>query len=423
MNDSSKDPSYSESKDYSCPLLKAPNWLDSTPPSPGYSHNLPENFSYSAIEPEFPLLSPLENDPLSSDISIKNDYFEKADSSSTSIVTEKMKELALGKSKSKAHRKAKQKLPQSEEEKHAKRAEDNRRAAKESRERKKMYVESLEYEVKQLRAQVEYYKARLANYELIEKQRNLFGYEVYATLANTSKEIHEENKELTDPKAFTDTLAKTFDKFIEERRKALEQLARTMVEIVTPLPWRFFFWASENNLDLLDHCKLVQATNSLIPTESAKLLVETFKNSFGDKKKYNETKVFFTSSGVRIRSLVRQLVECQRNIQLELKRVGKHIYDNYMPNATLRLGQSLAPFAAILKNRPELNDYAMYQLKDTDFGVETYYGDEKAGAKMLKKSKSKRVKRDQLLCVLYVNFILIFNNYPDSQINNNLVDV
>ncbi len=71
----------------------------------------------------------------------------------------------------------------------ARRAENNRRAAHESRQRKAQHVKELEAEVQSLRQLVDFYRIRLSRYELIEKHRNSFGYELYSQLGVLTNEM------------------------------------------------------------------------------------------------------------------------------------------------------------------------------------------------------------------------------------------
>ncbi len=90
------------------------------------------------------------------------------------------------------------------------RAEKNRLFARESRERKRLYTESLEREVAALRVRL----ARLEKYELIETQRET------ATLET----IH------TDPMRLSQFVAQQ----TEDRTKALLQLSQIMLQISAP---------------------------------------------------------------------------------------------------------------------------------------------------------------------------------------------
>ncbi len=257
------------------------------------------------------------------------------------------------------------------EERRARRAESNRRFARESRLRKAARMKELEAEVRELRQQVDFYRVRLGKYELIEKHRSSFGYELYTRLANVTNDLGRDNEQ--NAKQIQKALAESFDKFTEERRAAIEQLARAMVEIVAPLPQRFFFWAAERNLELLDPEELSKAAGGLVPTEHMKIMVDMMKACNADARTYAESKVFFAASSVRVRGLVKQLIECQKCIQEEMKRVSWFIFQNYIPHIDLAKMQCMAPLVANMKLRPEFSDCSLYQLSQTDFGLSTSF--------------------------------------------------
>ena len=90
------------------------------------------------------------------------------------------------------------------EDKKAMRAEKNRQFAKESRERRRKYVQNLEQEVNQLKEEIESYKIRLKKYELIEKFKTPIGFELYDTIVSIYKEMHDNNEPVTNQNLFVE---------------------------------------------------------------------------------------------------------------------------------------------------------------------------------------------------------------------------
>jgi len=371
----------SESSENSAPFPKFSSSFDSNPPSPRDKQN--NEFTYENADLFIERLN-IESNPISS---------ESVPDFSLNLSEDVKIEPDKSKIKQKANRKNKTKIISEEEfdEKMQKRAENNRKSAKESRERKKQYIESLENEVKQLKIQIEHYKFRLSKYENIEKHRSLFGYEIYAACANTSKTIYEENKDITDRAVFVETLKKTFDGFIEERRKALEQCTRAIAELVTPLPWRFFLYATEHNIDVLDAKKLSLAFDNAVPIENLTQVTETLKTVFDDKKLINESKILISTCAIKVKTLVKQLVEIQKNLQIEMKKIGKFIYENILPKYNPMLMQLLTHFSAMLKTKLEINNFSLYNLTDEDFGVESHFYDQSPVIKVPKKNKKIKI--------------------------------
>eukprot|EP00826_Nyctotherus_ovalis_P031668 TRINITY_DN2536_c0_g1_i16.p1 TRINITY_DN2536_c0_g1~~TRINITY_DN2536_c0_g1_i16.p1 ORF type:complete len:239 (-),score=51.07 TRINITY_DN2536_c0_g1_i16:53-769(-) len=152
-------------------------------------------------------------------------------------------------------KRGRRKLYETEELRKARRAETNRMAARANRERKQMYIKRLEAQVDCLQAELVACKARLSKYEIIEQYRSLFGYEIHRSSRRAMQRCCEENKLSTDTVVYTKHVKNEMVAFIQECWKALEELAKSMVEISLPLHWRFLFWLTENNVDTLNLAK------------------------------------------------------------------------------------------------------------------------------------------------------------------------
>eukprot|EP01022_Parablepharisma_sp_SALTPOND_P012448 TRINITY_DN15_c0_g1_i1.p2 TRINITY_DN15_c0_g1~~TRINITY_DN15_c0_g1_i1.p2 ORF type:complete len:450 (+),score=61.99 TRINITY_DN15_c0_g1_i1:2762-4111(+) len=355
---------FSDYPDFSLPKL--PNRIDSCPPSP--VSRFQADFSFPDFEDPDPFFTEKPSLFLSfpQDDSMKKTNNEEGEGIIDNPNASKRK------TKSKRKDKAKDSTLnlETEEESKKKRAEKNRKFAKESRDRKRKYVQELEQEVTRLKQQVEYYKTRLSKYDLIEKQRNTFAYEFYATISNVYKEMYEKKQSVTDTALFVKTLEAKFDQCLEERRKALEQLARAMVEVIMPLSTKITMWIAEKNMDVYDPEKVAQAMSPDISLEQAKVLVKYTKMTFPDRKKHNEMQVFMAASGKRIKLLVKQLIECQKKAQVELQKVGQYLKKNVLPNYNVYMIDAFMKAVTHITAKPELSDYAIYQIKDGDFRVE-----------------------------------------------------
>ena len=260
-------------------------------------------------------------------------------------------------------KKAIKKFSISQKQKEEIRAESNRRSARESRERKKLYIYRLESEVAHLQMQVNYYKTRLGRYEIIEQHRNTFGYEIYNKILTMNKEI------FTTPSEphFANEVKSVVEKSANARLMAIEELTKAIIEIVTPSPWRFFFWASKKNLDITDHSILSRIANNKMDQSHIKYLGDRFKNMFGDPKKFDETRNFYVSTGDKLKGLIKKIVRLQKHIQTQLLKITKHSLDRYMMKSDPTFAQLFAQFLFLVKDKPELSNYGICQLNDEDF--------------------------------------------------------
>jgi len=233
------------------------------------------------------------------------------------------------------------------EERKARRAEKNRKFAKESRDRKRKHVQDLENEVKYLREQLENYKQRLKKYELIEKHSNGLGKEVYNTLINIYQEMNRLNLPLTNHSAFVEGLKKKVTETFEEQKCALMQLTRAMVDIALPLPLRMAIWLNENQVDLLDYEKRLENLGAEPPANHIKILVNCIKELCPEKAKYYEMQSDLADIGKRIKSFMKQVIKLQNEIQKELVSYEKYIDTKLVPDGhaqILKVLVSLSPY-------------------------------------------------------------------------------
>ena len=107
--------------------------------------------------------------------------------------------------------------------------ERNRIVAKESRRRKQRYIKQLEHEVQILRAQVGFYKSQLRKYELIERYKNIFGYEAFNTMAKVNRTMQENNQPLNNMSFFTEVLKRRHQHKFGIKRQVFEILTKEIV--------------------------------------------------------------------------------------------------------------------------------------------------------------------------------------------------
>lgn len=111
---------------------------------------------------------------INSDLDVSNLPLEDNKETLLEVPAEK-EQSTTRESKQKVPRTRKKRLDEATRQKRkTERARKNRLLARESRERKRKYVEALEREVTMLRGQVEFYRNQLSRYELVERHKNVF---------------------------------------------------------------------------------------------------------------------------------------------------------------------------------------------------------------------------------------------------------
>eukprot|EP00826_Nyctotherus_ovalis_P018400 TRINITY_DN1550_c0_g1_i5.p1 TRINITY_DN1550_c0_g1~~TRINITY_DN1550_c0_g1_i5.p1 ORF type:complete len:358 (+),score=84.16 TRINITY_DN1550_c0_g1_i5:209-1282(+) len=257
------------------------------------------------------------------------------------------------------------------EEKKAKRAEKNRKFAKESRDRKRKYVQDLEAEVKYLREQLDIHKQNLRKYELIEKHSGAIGRDTYYTMIDVYQEMYKSNQSLADHSAFIETLRKKVGETFEELKGVLIQLTKAMMTVILPLPLRISIWLSEKDIDPYDCDKGLNKLEPKVPAEHVKVILAYLKELYPDKEKYCKMQAEFSDAGKKIKLLMKQIIEYQRKVQTELINYSKFVDTYIVPHSNPRLMEALAKFTPYFNCIAELSDYAIYQIKDTDIEITT----------------------------------------------------
>lgn len=247
------------------------------------------------------------------------------------------------------------------EDRKAKRAEKNRKFAKESRDRKRKYIQDLEAEVKHLREQLETHKQMLRKYELLEKHGNSLGKEVYNTLVSVYREMNEQRQPLSNHSMFIETFKRKLDEAFEEQMCVLTQLSKAMMNIMLPLPLRISVWLSEKQIDLYDCEKALDKLGSEIPAEHTKMLVGYMRELYPDKKKYSEMLINLADAGSKIKSLMKLIIEHQKKIQNELINYGNYIDTSLLPDFNPRMMELLVGLSPYFSCIPELADYSICQ--------------------------------------------------------------
>eukprot|EP00826_Nyctotherus_ovalis_P041500 TRINITY_DN4186_c0_g1_i7.p1 TRINITY_DN4186_c0_g1~~TRINITY_DN4186_c0_g1_i7.p1 ORF type:complete len:368 (+),score=127.62 TRINITY_DN4186_c0_g1_i7:106-1209(+) len=199
------------------------------------------------------------------------------------------------------------------------RAERNKKYAKASRERKRRYVESLELQVVSLRHEVEFYKARLKSYEMIEKFKSTLGYEYYEMLGKAHACMREANQPLTNEKLFREKLHNAFDQTVKEQANALKAIGDMIVDVALPAHMKVLFWMAEKNLNGMEAPEIVETLSPIVTLEQAQAIVafrkiidpEGLKNKMLDGMTVDKSK--------RIKKLLTKTIQCLKDILTEHK--------------------------------------------------------------------------------------------------------
>eukprot|EP00826_Nyctotherus_ovalis_P047390 TRINITY_DN5445_c0_g1_i11.p1 TRINITY_DN5445_c0_g1~~TRINITY_DN5445_c0_g1_i11.p1 ORF type:complete len:398 (+),score=114.49 TRINITY_DN5445_c0_g1_i11:184-1377(+) len=209
------------------------------------------------------------------------------------------------------------------EDKRETRADRNKRYAKESRERKKKYVEGLEQQVKTLRREVEVYKAKLKNYELIEKFKNTLGYEFYDALRKAQNIMLESHKSLTENEIFKQCVNEVFQQLLDEQIDALKLVTKMLVDICLPVPMRVSIWLANKDLEEMDAKAIAKIMSPVISLEQIQAIIDYEKKLDPDGSRYAKFKTTMKKISKSVKDSLKKIVDCQRDIVNQFRELGK----------------------------------------------------------------------------------------------------
>ena len=246
------------------------------------------------------------------------------------------------------------------------RAEKNRKFAKESRERKRKYIQSLEMEVKELKIQLEFYRQKLQKYELIENGIISFGDEIKTTLVDACTQMNVVNQPITNNSLFSEILKERLRKKFIEQRMALEQLTKMMMSALLANSVKVSRWVAENNIDIYDSKKI----EDHIESRCILAFSHCIRQSYPDRKSHNDVQSYISSIGSRLKSLMYRILECQNQAQAELISLENYMKENVAPKFTIQQIEILAQMIPFFNSIPELKDHTIYQYKETKKDIE-----------------------------------------------------
>lgn len=242
------------------------------------------------------------------------------------------------------------------------RAEKNKKYAKESRDRKRKYVESLEIDIESLKAELETCKAKLKEYELVEKHKNSLGFELYEAMAKVYQDLNANNQPIANNEFFTKSLRKAIGQALDEQLKVLEMLTKSIMQVMLPLPTRISMWMAEHNIDTTNMEKVTQAFSKILNPEQAKTMAGYMQAIDPTGRLRKEHNLFTTSCSKKIKSALKELVHAYKKLKLTNIKVKNHVNDAEMPLYTPFIVEMMARVSTEIAANPEIKNCEICQL-------------------------------------------------------------
>lgn len=252
--------------------------------------------------------------------------------------------------------------PNENESKKEARAERNKRYAKESRERKKKYVENLEQQVIYLKREVAIYKAKLKSYELIEKFKNTLGYEYFDVIGKVHAGMREANKSPNNRKYFAKEMSKIFHQILNEQIDALKMTTKMMADICLPAPMRVAMWVTDKKVFMMEAEEIAKLMSPVLSLEQIKTVLEHDKLTDPDGSGRRKFASIVAKVSKNIKEEIRKIIECQKGIIKESKIMTEFMSNNSIACASPYAIDIHARIDLHLATKPEVRECGINNL-------------------------------------------------------------
>ncbi len=194
--------------------------------------------------------------------------------------------------------------------------------------------------MKDLREELEAYKVRLARYEVIERQRDSSSLMTYKLIKSELKPQpttggHDALEEARRIEANMKDFTSRYNFESQERRQAVEQLARTTIEIILPFTHKYLMWAAANNSGFFNAENMETLGLGCGAKDDWNSIVEESHATEEECMGAYESKTFLANTASVMHKLVTQFISCQRQIQEQMKQLDEYIYQVMIPKLSL----------------------------------------------------------------------------------------
>lgn len=138
-----------------------------------------------------------------------------------------------------------------------------------------------------------------------------------------------------------------------ERILALEQLNKTMIEILLPFCQKYLLWAAEHNSGIFAKDYYL-ATKKLIsqkekPEQKSNIIVADVKGTEAEYLKAYECKIVLKNAAVKLRKLIRHFVLSQKELHEHVSFINNYLNESMLPYISIDTLQSYLQAAEKVK--------------------------------------------------------------------------
>eukprot|EP01022_Parablepharisma_sp_SALTPOND_P001539 TRINITY_DN1066_c1_g1_i3.p1 TRINITY_DN1066_c1_g1~~TRINITY_DN1066_c1_g1_i3.p1 ORF type:complete len:431 (+),score=32.19 TRINITY_DN1066_c1_g1_i3:213-1505(+) len=264
----------------------------------------------------------------------------------------------------------------------AKKLERNRLSAKESRERKKKYVQTLEEKIETLTQLLEEAKQKLAKYEYNSKLHCNLLQESACQIKPKMQQMvdklllaHQE-RDATNTKLALQNLFLRYGAQAEERHRAVGIFMKRTIELVLPLPYKYLIWAAEHNsgfYDIMNLCPNLDYNWDKKEKNEWETIIDHVKLNKDEFNQLHSTKEFLLKHAEALRSKVKSMLNAKNEVFNEVTAIDAYFQEKILRKMPVaHIGAFVLWLEKVclccklnykqMKNKPELNEYALFQL-------------------------------------------------------------
>ena len=137
--------------------------------------------------------------------------------------------------------------------------------------------------------------------------------------------------------------------------------------MLLPMPIKVSLWINDKKICLYDEKAIEGLIHEKIPQQYAENVLQYISQLYPSKNKYENADEDINSIGIRVKPLIKELMEIQKKIQIELTKTWKHLNDNIYSRANISFFDTLLKINTMFYSMPEFDTYSICQLNKSDY--------------------------------------------------------
>jgi len=264
------------------------------------------------------------------------------------------------------------------------RLEQNRLSARESRKKKKTYIESLEAEVNRLKTELAQCKQKLSE-NISIPSTNPNNIQPVMGSSDSILKMKGEIKEMTDKFIFacsqdTQTAETALQSLLmrygiqsDERRRIVETLIHKVTENILPESYLYLIWAAKHDSGLFNPENicidgLIKPKINVEEENSIEKICLSVKPDECEQVLITKSKRDLIEAGDQLKSKIHKFIEAKNDLYEEAKKLHTYINENLITKLSVNLIGSFLNWLQLNNSRQEFKANSVFELKKEHFG-------------------------------------------------------